>query len=249
MYRSAILILIASFITGLYSLVVLIFAPFLRNGEFTIHRIARSWAKLILALVGVDTRISGSFNVFLDRPQIFMANHQSVFDIFVVLAQMPAQFRWIAKKELFEVPIFGGALRRTGSIEIDRQNRERAMVSIDEAARKIREGKSVMTFPEGTRSRPGRIRDFKKGVFHLAMKAGVPIVPISIIGSGEIMPTKSMRIRSGKILLVIDKPINTSEYTVDRIDDLIDRVHEVIVRNYEEGKKDMNFHRVNEGQN
>ncbi len=241
MYRSAVLILIASFVTGLYSLVVIIFSPFVREGEFTIHRIARSWAKTVLAISGVDTRISGSFNVYLDRPQIFMANHQSVFDIFVVLAQLPAQFRWIAKKELFEVPIFGGALRRTGSIEIDRKNRERAMESIDEAARKIREGKSVMTFPEGTRSRPGQIREFKKGVFHLAMKAGVPLVPISIIGSGEIMATKSMRIRPGKILLIIDKPINTSDYSAENLDALIDRVHEVILRNYEQGKKELNL--------
>jgi 1-acyl-sn-glycerol-3-phosphate acyltransferase len=241
MYRSSILILIGTFITGLYSLVVLFFAPFLREGEFAIHRITRSWAKVILALAGVDSRIQGSFNIYLDRPQIFMANHQSVFDIFVVLAQLPAQFRWIAKKELFEIPVFGGALRRTGSIEIDRKNRERAMVSIDEAARKIREGKSVMTFPEGTRSRPGQIRDFKKGVFHLAMKAGVPLVPITIIGSGEVMETKSMRIRTGKILVIVDKPINTSDYSVDDLDALIDRVHEVIVRNYEQGRKEMNF--------
>ncbi len=241
MYRSAILILVCSFITGLYSLVVIIFSPFLRKGEFTIHKIARSWAKVVLAISGVDSQVSGSFNVYLDRPQIFMANHQSVFDIFVVLAQMPAQFRWIAKKELFEVPVFGGALRRTGSIEIDRKNRERAMVSIDEAARKIREGKSVMTFPEGTRGRPGRIREFKKGVFHLAMKAGVPIVTISIIGSGEIMATKSMRIRPGKILVVVDKPIMTSEYAPEQIDELIGRVHDVIVRNYEQGKKEMNI--------
>lgn len=240
MYRSTILILIASFLTGLYSLIVIVVAPFLREGEFTIHRIARSWAKVILALAGVDSRVRGSFNVYFDRPQIFMANHQSVFDIFVVLAQLPAQFRWIAKKELFEVPMFGGALRRTGSIEIDRKNRELAMVSIDEAARKIREGKSVMTFPEGTRSRPGQIRPFKKGVFHLALKAGVPIVPISIIGSGEVMETKSMRIKTGKIMLIIDKPVFTSEYSADNIDELIDRVHEVIVRNYEQGKREIN---------
>lgn len=237
---STILILIASFLTGLYSLIVIVVAPFLREGEFTIHRIARSWAKVILALAGVDSRVRGSFNVYFDRPQIFMANHQSVFDIFVVLAQLPAQFRWIAKKELFEVPMFGGALRRTGSIEIDRKNRELAMVSIDEAARKIREGKSVMTFPEGTRSRPGQIRPFKKGVFHLALKAGVPIVPISIIGSGEVMETKSMRIKTGKIMLIIDKPVFTSEYSADNIDELIDRVHEVIVRNYEQGKREIN---------
>jgi len=239
MYRSAALILISAFITGLVSLYVILSFPFLRRGEFTIHRVARNWAKTLLAISGVESRITGSGNIFLDRPQIFMCNHQSVFDILVVLAQLPAQFRWIAKKELFEVPVFGNALRRTGSIEIDRRNHASAVISIDEAARKIREGKSVMTFPEGTRSFPGKVRPFKKGVFHLALKAGVPIIPISIIGSGEVMATRSMRIRTGRILLIADKPVFTSEYTVESIDELIDRVHEVILRNYDAGRKEL----------
>jgi len=98
-----------------------------------------------------------------------------------------------------------------------------------------------MTFPEGTRSQPGQLRPFKKGVFHLALKAGVPIVPIAIIGSGEVMATKSMRIRTGKILLVVDKPIMTDEYSVENIDSLIERVQEVIRHNYEEGRKEMNL--------
>lgn len=241
MYRSAVLILISGIVTGLTSLFVVVIYPFLGRGEFTIHKVARKWARILLAITGVDTRITGSDNVFLGRPQIFMANHQSVFDILVVLAHIPAQFRWIAKKELFEVPVFGDALRRTGSIEIDRKNHVAAVESIDAAARKIREGKSVMTFPEGTRSPPGQLRAFKKGVFHLALKAGVPIVPISIIGSGEIMATKSMRIRAGNILLVIDKPIMTNEYSVENIDSLIERVHEVIRQNYEAGRKEMNL--------
>jgi 1-acyl-sn-glycerol-3-phosphate acyltransferase len=241
MYRSAFLILISGIVTGLTSLFVVSIYPFLSRGEFTIHKVARKWARILLAITGVDTRITGSANVFQDRPQIFMANHQSVFDILVVLAYIPAQFRWIAKKELFEVPVFGDALRRTGSIQIDRQDHTSAVGSIDEAARKIREGKSVMTYPEGTRSPPGQLRPFKKGVFHLALKAGVPIVPIAIIGSGEVMAKKSMRIRTGKILLVVDKPIMTAEYSVENIDSLIERVHEVIRQNYEEGRKEMNI--------
>lgn len=241
MYRSAFLILTAGLFTGLVSLYVVVLATLLRRSEFKIHEVARKWAKALLALTAVEARITGSDNMFLDRPQIFMCNHQSVFDILVVLALLPAQFRWIAKKELFEVPIFGDALRRTGSIEIDRQNRSNAMVSIDAAARKIREGKSVMTFPEGTRSPPGLVKLFKKGVFHLALSAGVPIVPISIIGSGEVMAKRSMRIRTGKILLIVDKPIYTENYSVENIDKLIELVHEVIVRNYEAGRKEMGW--------
>ena len=133
----------------------------------------------------------------------------------------------------FRVPIFGGAISRYGIIAIDRKNRERAMESIERAARIIREGKSVMTYPEGTRSPLGQIRPFKKGVFHLAIKSGVPIVPISIIGSGEVMAKKSLRINNGEIMVVIAKPVETSSFTAENVDGLIDIVHESIVRNYE----------------
>ena len=132
----------------------------------------------------------------MEKPQIFMANHQSDFDILIVLAHIPGQFRWIAKKELFKIPIFGKAMRNAGYIEIDRQNHEKALKSLDEAAQKIREGKSVVTFPEGTRSRDGKIRPFKQGMFHLAIRAGVPIVPISIIGAREIMPKRTLKVKA-----------------------------------------------------
>jgi 1-acyl-sn-glycerol-3-phosphate acyltransferase len=163
-----------------------------------------------------------------------MANHQSDFDIFIVLAHLPGQFRWIVKKELFNIPLFGKAMRNAGYIEIDRQNRERALMSLDEAARKIREGKSVMSFPEGTRSRDGKIKPFKQGMFYLAIKSGVPIVPISIIGAGKIMPKRSFMIKPGKIIMIIDRPIDVSGYTIENRQDLIDRVQNIITRNYEE---------------
>ena len=164
-----------------------------------------------------------------------MSNHQSDFDILVVLGFVPGQFRWIAKKELFNIPIFGGAMRNAGYIEIDRQDHEKALRSLDIAAQKIRDGKSVMTFPEGTRSKDGVIKPFKQGMFHLAIKAGVPIVPISIIGAGAIMTKRSLRINPGKVTIMIDKPIDVTGYTVESRAQLIERVRNRIVNNYRQG--------------
>jgi 1-acyl-sn-glycerol-3-phosphate acyltransferase len=162
-----------------------------------------------------------------------MANHQSDFDILIVLGFVPGQFRWIAKKELFKIPLFRTAMRNAGYIEIDRQQHDKALKSLDIAAQKIRDGKSVMTFPEGTRSKDGKIKPFKQGMFHLAIKSGVPIIPITIIGAGDIMPKRSLRINPGKITMIIDKPIDVNGYTIENRAVLIEQVKNVIEKNYD----------------
>ena len=148
------------------------------------------------------------------------------------LSPYPFQFRWVAKKELFRIPIFGAAMRRAGYIEIDRQHHDKALKSLNEAAQKIREGKSVMTFPEGTRSKDGIIKPFKQGMFHLAIQSGVPIIPVSIIGSGDIMRKRSLRIYPGKITLFIDRPIALSGFSIEDRHLLIEKVRNVIIGNY-----------------
>jgi 1-acyl-sn-glycerol-3-phosphate acyltransferase len=206
---------------------------FMTPDENMIHRVANIWAKMLLAIANTKVEIVGAENVIMGKPQIFMANHQSDFDILIVLAHLQGQFRWIVKKELFQIPLFGRAMQSAGYIEIDRGDREKAMLSLDKAAMKIREGKSVMSFPEGTRSKDGRIKPFKHGMFYLAIKSGVPIVPISIIGAGEIMPRRSLRIKPGKITMVIDKPIDISGYSIENRQELIDRVQNIIAKNYD----------------
>ena len=210
--------------------------PLISPGENKAHKIANLWAKMLLRLTGIRVSVIGRENVLMNRPQIFMANHQSDFDILIVLAHIPGQFRWIVKKELFKIPIFGKAMKSAGYIEIDRQNHEKAMKSLEEAAQKIREGKSVVTFPEGTRSKDGTIKPFKQGLFHLAIQAGVPIVPISIIGAHEIMPKRTLKIKPGKITMIIDRPVDVSGYTIETRGELIERVRGIIIRNFENGR-------------
>ncbi len=230
MLRSALLVTIGVAVTAYISLICLILSFFF-PGEDRIHKIARIWAKIMLLISSTKVTVIGGQNVLQRKPQVFMCNHQSDFDILVALAHIPGQFRWIAKKELFRIPVFGPAMRRAGYIEIDRQDHQRALQSLDEAAEKIRQGRSVMTFPEGTRSKDGRMKPFKAGTFFLAIKSGAPIVPVTVIGTAEIMPRRSLRVRPGRVILVIDQPIDVSGYTNENKDELIERVRNIISGN------------------
>ena len=232
MIRSVLLVTLGVAITAFISFWCVIFSLF-SNAENNIHKIANLWAKILLLLCNTKVQIIGKENILRGKPQIFMANHQSGFDILIVLAHIPGQFRWLVKKELFHIPIFGAAMKSAGYISIDRNNRERAMQSLDQAALRIREGKSIMAFPEGSRGRFGEIKPFKQGTFYLAIKSGVPIVPISIIGSGEIMPKRSLKINPGKIKLVIDKPIDVKNITLENRQELITIVRNTIIKNYD----------------
>jgi len=240
MIRSALLVTLGVAITAFMSFWSVVFS-FFANAENNVHKVANLWAKILLLICNTKAEVIGKENVLLGKPQIFMANHQSDFDIFIVLAHIPGQFRWLVKKELFNIPIFGAAMKSAGYIELDRNDREKALQSLDQAALSIREGKSIMVFPEGTRSPNGEIKSFKQGTFYLAIKSGVPIVPISIIGSGKILPKRSLKIKPGKIKLIIGKPINVKCFTLENRQELITEVRNAIINNYnnwqEEGAK------------
>jgi len=165
-----------------------------------------------------------------------MSNHQSNFDIPVLLAYLPVQFRWLAKMELFRIPIFGFAMQRAGYISIDRSNRKAAILSLKRAAEIIRGGVSVLIFPEGTRSLDGEIQPFKSGGFILAVDSGVPIVPVIIHGTWPIMPKDRLRIRPGNVVLEIEKPVETSPYARRDKAALMEKVRQIITESHEKGK-------------
>jgi 1-acyl-sn-glycerol-3-phosphate acyltransferase len=160
----------------------------------------------MLALNGVNVTVSGS-ELLPDGPVIFMSNHQSNFDILSLLAAMPRHFYWIAKKELFEIPLFGHSMRRGGYIPPDRGDGRKALQGLDEAAATIRQGRSVVLFPEGTRTTDGYLLPFKRGGFILARKADVPVVPVTINGSARVNPANQLRLYSGDISITLHSPI------------------------------------------
>jgi 1-acyl-sn-glycerol-3-phosphate acyltransferase len=145
-----------------------------------------------------------------------------------MLGHLPVQFRWLAKMELFKIPIFGRAMRKAGYISIDRYDRESAFKSLDVAAKKIKSGISVLIFPEGTRSRDGKIRPFKKGGFVLAIDSGVPIVPVVIKGTFAIMNKGKFRVNPGHVSMIVHKPIDTAAYTRETKEGLMESVRRVM---------------------
>ncbi len=234
MLKTAFLIFWIVLSTFIFATVAIITSLFTRTGN-PVHLVARFWSKSILVVSRIRVDVQGFSNIVPGRSYIFMANHQSNFDIPVLLGCLPVQFRWLAKAELFKIPIFGRAMRGAGYIPIDRFNQESAFESIRQAAGKIKDGVSVMIFPEGTRSRDGSIKSFKKGGFVMAVDSGVPIVPIVIRGTREIMTKGRLRINPGDVRMEIKDPIDTSGYTRDTKQGLMEHVRSVICKGFEDG--------------
>ncbi len=185
----------------------------------------RDWSRWILRASGVRVRIEGLENVKLDEPQIFAANHVSWFDVWALAASIPKRNRFVAKKELEKIPLFGAAWKAAGHISVDRGDRTSAIQSLQQAGHRLhRDNISVVIYPEGTRSRSGELGEFKKGAFMLALHTGVDIVPVAVLGTRKIMPAGAWRIRPGPIILRFGEPIRTSEYNVARRNELVDEV-------------------------
>jgi 1-acyl-sn-glycerol-3-phosphate acyltransferase len=163
----------------------------------------------------VEVECSGLENADFSRPYVFMSNHQSVFDVPAIAATLPVSFRFVAKRELTWIPVFGWALVLGQHVIIDRARRERWVGSLWRAAEQVRRGVNVVIFPEGTRSETDALGAFKSGGFHLAIEAGVPVFPISVSGSRRITPKKSLRIESGRIHVHYGQPVPTAGSTRD----------------------------------
>lgn len=182
-----------------------------------VERAPRAWSSGILKAAGVRVRYEGLDRLPRDQAQILVANHESWFDVFALAATLPVDYRFVGKKELSEIPVFGPAWLAAGHYAIDRSDRQAAIASLDRVGSRMRKGRhTVVLFPEGTRSKDGTMGAFKKGAFVMAINAGVPIVPVAILGSRRIMPKGSWSVRGGEILVRVGQPIPTEDYAVDR---------------------------------
>lgn len=211
--------------------------PFDRRGR-VVCWIGRQWIRWILASCGIRVEAEGLEHVDRERPQIFMCNHQSVVDIAALVRTLPVDFHFVAKRELGWIPLFGWALASSVGIMVDRSNRARAVRTLREGARRVREGANLIIFPEGTRSPTGELGPFKSGGFHLSIEAQVPIVPVTVSGSGHITPKRSLRVESGTVKIVYGKPIATRGLTVDDREELKRRVRASIEAGYDRAFQD-----------
>jgi 1-acyl-sn-glycerol-3-phosphate acyltransferase len=220
--------------TAFWATVSILASLFSRTGRLQ-HFCMRRWSKDNLWLSRARVEIEGLENIDSDRPQIFAANHSGLHDILSLAAHLPIQFRWVAKKSLFNVPFMGWHMRRSGYIPIDRENPREAARSIIEAARVIRGGVNAIAFPEGTRSRTGDIGQFRSGAFALALRTGVPLVPITLEGSYRVIMPKTLQVNPGTVIRIkIDKPIDLSEYDKSDRHRLMEEIFSLMSRNLEE---------------
>lgn len=194
-----------------------------RSGNTT-FRLARVWSWGIVLTSGL--RLRRSFTSPLDgaEPVIYMANHQSLFDIPVLFITLPGQVRMLAKHSLFHIPIFGWAIRLGGFISIDRQDRSRAKESFDAAVDRLRSGTSTLIYPEGTRSLDGRLLAFQRGGMLLALKSGLPIIPVGIQGTFEVQAKHSFAIRPRTVHVRYGEPIPVDGFGIRQRRELAERV-------------------------
>ncbi len=233
--RSFFAVVIAVAITPLFSLQALIYLLVFRTSEQTAQVAPRTWAKWILAVSGVQVKVEGADKLIAGKPYIFMGNHQSQYDIFCLQGGFGWDFRWLAKKELFEIPIFGPALRKSGSIPVDRSSGRKAMVSLAEAAQRIHDGCSVIIFPEGTRSIDGGLQPFKVGGMVIAIKASVEVVPMAICGSRDVLPKGKIWPRPGTVTIRLGDPVNVEGYSLKQKAELASLMHDKVADLLAEG--------------
>jgi 1-acyl-sn-glycerol-3-phosphate acyltransferase len=199
------LVWLYTLVLGCVSLVVSLFDP---TGERQ-QRVARLWSQMILWTVGAKVQVEGLEKIDTSKPQVYVVNHLSAFDIPVLYTHLPFQFRILAKKELFRYPFMGWHLRRSGQIPVVLENPKASVRSLNLAVAAIRKGNSLVIFPEGGRSPNGQLQAFMGGAFYAAVKAQVDVVPIVLVGTYEMLKMNSYHIKPGPVQMVVGSPIST----------------------------------------
>ncbi len=206
---------------------VAIVAGVVTGRSTVVFRLGKLWSRIQLKVMGIAPTYSGLEHATGKTPTIFLANHLSTADIWVLVPALPLTTRFVSKRSVFWIPVLGQAMAVAGFIAIDRQDRTRAIRSLGRATETIRRGASVILFPEGTRSRDGRLSRFKRGSFYLAVEAGVPVVPVAISGTFHVVKPRSIVVRPGAVQVSFAPPIDVAAYAED-LDGLIAKVRSEI---------------------
>lgn len=216
---------ILTFFVSAFSLIDILWG---RKSQTKAQIFPRYWGRMLCWLAGVRVTVEGIDSLDPQQTYVFVGNHCSQYDIFSFQGYFSHDFRWIAKKELFSIPLLGQAMQRVGYISIDRSHGRQALKSLDEAAKQIAAGTSVLIFPEGTRSADGLLHEFKTGAVLLAIKAGVPIVPIGFNGSYEVLPKWRLLPKSGHIIIRVGPAIPIGHCKASDKQDLAQKLHAAV---------------------
>ncbi len=224
----------ACFVIFVICLYILILGPplllymLLTGNSDPLYAAGKGGARMALWLAGVRLEVSGLERIPQDRVVVFMANHQGNCDPPALLAVLPT-VSIMAKKEFFRIPILNRAMLARGFIPVDRKHREAAIAAVEQAVRSLQAGHSFLVFPEGTRSRDGRLQPLKKGVFIMALKVGAPIVPVSVSGSNKIMPKGKFVIHPGRVRITVHDPVATEGLPLDDRELIVERVRQALL--------------------
>ena len=212
--------------------VIAIAAGFFDKSGNLSHRVSSLWCRLLCKLNGVKVEIEGLENILKNRPQIFVSNHQGYFDIFALSGYLPVQIRWVAKSSLFKIPFLGGSMKASGYIPVERGDRKKAYEAFNKTLEKIKEGSSIIIFPEGTRSEDGTIGPFKKGSNLIASRSKSPMIPVTITGSRDIIKKGSASITPGSVRVIISPPVEPIDDKKEN-EEVLQSIRETILRNAE----------------
>ena len=216
-------------LTALMGTTSLIAAQF-RTPENRLHEIAQFWARLLLRFSSIQLTTEGLEKLQLDRSYVLVSNHTSYMDTPVLMSGLPLQFRFLAKSELFGIPFIGTHLSRAGHFPVERENVRASLKSMSDAAKAVQERNvSVLVFPEGGRS-PKYLRPFKEGAAYMAIKAGVPVVPLALVGTRAVLPMHSTQVHPGPVKIRIGDPIETAGLKLGDRNELSDRLRQEIAR-------------------
>lgn len=214
-------------LTLLFSSLTVIFS-ILVNSNFASRVFAVTWAKWLAWLTPISVTVSGAENADRGRSYVVVSNHQSMYDILVVYGWLALDLKWVMKQELRKVPAIGIGCEKAGHIFVDRNNPKRAQQALNEALQRLGNGVGILFFAEGTRSMDGRLLPFKKGAFRTAIEQQLPILPVTVVGTCDILPNKTVKLFPGPARLVIHPGIETGGMDISQLDDLIDASRQVI---------------------
>jgi 1-acyl-sn-glycerol-3-phosphate acyltransferase len=208
---------------------IIIALRLLTGNENMIYTPVGWFVRMGLAMVGVRVRVTGLEHLDPNQAYIFTPNHQSLIEVPLFVTYLGRNPAYLAKKEVFRYPIFGYGIGLMGVVPVDRSNSAAAVESARRATENLRRGKSYVVYPEGTRSRDGRLLPFKKGAFMMAIDAGVPVVPVTIAGATKIMPKGEVKVFPSTVHITLHEPISTSGYSKENVAELIERARAQIL--------------------
>lgn len=216
--------------TFVLAAIIIMIAPFDKTGNM-VHYIGKFWSLLNIFLSGSRIRVRGKDKIQKNGTYIVMSNHQSLFDVWALIGRLPLQIRWIVKSDIRKIPLFGYALERMGHLYVDRGNREQTIRSLQDGLKNLRKGTSIVIFPEGTRSKDGKLQEFRKGGAIMAISSGIPILPVTVNGSRFVLPKDTLDLMPGKIEIVMGDLIDPSPFKREQNKELLAAVKTAITKN------------------